>query len=123
MEEKLNPHSRNRRNVINIGTSLMVVVLMGLSFAVIAALAISSAKNNLNLSQTQARHTTEYYEACSNAYKLLDENGWQDGQFTVEINDSQNLVVEVERMEIVSMTVENIDQWNGNESLPVHIAD
>ena len=65
MEEQ----KRQNRSIINIGTSLMVVILIGLSFAVIAALTISSSHNNYSLSVKQLEHTNEYYAAKMNIDK------------------------------------------------------
>lgn len=123
MEEKLNPNSKNKRNIINIGTSLMVVVLMGLSFAVIAALTISSAKNNLDLSQKQADHTRDYYEACTEAFETIDETGWVDQEFTIQMTESQVLSVAVSDGSITKWRVENPSDWSTDDSLPVHIED
>lgn len=123
MNRNLNPNSTKRRNVLNMGTSLMVVVLMGMAFAVIAALSMSSAKNNINLSERQKQHTDEYYQACSKAYEIIDENSWKDQKFTVEINENQNLAVEIADGEIVSFVVENTSSWESDDSLPVFIGD
>ncbi len=114
MKEK----SKNR-SIINIGTSLMVVILIGLSFAVIAALAISSSQNNYNLSKKLADHTTEYYEASNRAYEIIAENNWEDQDFTVDIDENQVLSVRVENGEIVCFKVENTGDWEADSSQPV----
>lgn len=116
-------NEKNRKSIVNIGTSLMVVILIGMSFAVIAALAISSAKNNYDLSSMQAEHTKEYYEASNKAYEAIDSDCWKDNRYEIAINDSQNLVVEIKNQTIIEWKVENTSDWDGEESLPVHISD
>ena len=112
-----------RKSIINIGTSLMVVILIGLSFAVIAALAISSSKNNYDLSENLADHTTKYYEASNTAYEMIDADGWADNEYNIPIDDKQELIVKVKDHVITSWKVENTVDWEGDESLPVHISD
>ncbi len=97
----------------------MIVVLMGLSFAVIAALAISSSKNNYDLSQKMARHTTEYYEACNNANWIIHTAGFKDMDFTVDINESQELHVTVQDQEITAWEIVNNAAWDGNTDITV----
>jgi hypothetical protein len=67
---------RENRTIINIGTSLMVVILIGMAFAVIAALAISSSHNNYNLSMKLLNHTDEYYNASNQAYEIIADSDW-----------------------------------------------
>lgn len=109
--------SKNNRTVINIGTSLMVVILIGLSFAVIAALAISSSQNSYNLSEKLAEHTTEYYDACNLAYRQIASSGFADQAFEEEINEDQVLKVEVKNKEITSWKVENVGDWETDDTL------
>lgn len=120
MEETKN---RNNRSIVNIGTSLMVVILIGLSFAVIAALAISSSKNNYDLSENLANHTTEYYAASNAVYEQIAADDWAEKVYDVAINDSQDLHVEVTHGEIVVWKVVNSGTWEADDSLPVHIED
>lgn len=110
---------REQRSIINIGTSLMVVILIGLSFAVIAALTISSSHNNYNLSKKLADHTTEYYEASNQAYEKIAETDWADQEFQIDINDTQVLSVKVSGGQISKWQVENVSSWEADSTQPV----
>lgn len=110
---------QERHQVINIGTSSMIVILMGLSFGVIAALAVSSAKNNYNLSEAYASHTTEFYEASNKAYEHLANTNYADEEFTVPLNDKQILEVEVDQGQIVTWRLKNVSNWDSDSTLPV----
>ena len=114
---------REQRTIINIGTSLMVVILIGLAFAVIAALAISSSYNNYNLSIKLRDHTDDYYKASNLAYERIAENNWENQQFTVDINDNQVLNVKVDNGEIVCFKVENVSDWEADSTQPVITID
>lgn len=114
---------REQRTIINIGTSLMVVILIGLAFAVIAALAISSSYNNYNLSIKLRDHTDDYYNASNLAYERIAENNWENQQFTVDINDNQVLNVKVDNGEIVCFKVENVSDWEADSTQPVITID
>jgi cytochrome c oxidase assembly protein Cox11 len=115
MEQK----KRENRTIINIGTSLMVVILIGMAFAVIAALAISSSHNNYNLSQKQKTHTDEYYAASNAAYEKIAATDWADQEFKIDINDNQILKVKVSNKEITSWQVENVSDWEADSTQPV----
>lgn len=127
---------KSKTLVMNIGTSSMLVILTGLCFAVLAALAISSARNDYRLSQELAEHTTEYYEASDRAQELLaepdklqqlyqsrDESGCAG--FTVSVNERQELAVELcfedgaKMYRITKWKIENTGSWEGDASLPV----
>ena len=112
-------NKRESRTIINIGTSLMVVILIGLAFAVIAALAISSSYNNYNLSQKLKNHTDEYYKAANTAQEKIAAADWADQEFTVDINEDQILKVKVEKGEIVQFNVENSSNWEAESSQPL----
>ena len=114
---------RENRSIINIGTSLMVVILIGMAFAVIAALAISSSHNNYNLSQKLMNHTDEYYQASNEAYERIAAADWADQEFTIEINDNQVLNVKVLSGEIASWRVENVSGWVADSTQPVITID
>ncbi len=101
----------------------MVVILIGLAFAVIAALAISSSYNNYNLSIKLRDHTDDYYKASNLAYERIAENNWENQQFTVDINDNQVLNVKVENGEIVCFKVENVSDWEADSTQPVITID
>lgn len=115
MEQK----KKENRSIINIGTSLMVVILIGMAFAVIAALAISSSHNNYNLSQKLKGHTDEYYQASNLAYEKIAESDWADQEFTIDINENQVLNVKVVSKEIACWKVENVSSWEADSTQPV----
>ncbi|WP_028242840.1 hypothetical protein [Pseudobutyrivibrio ruminis] len=112
-------NKRESRTIINIGTSLMVVILIGLAFAVIAALTISSSYNNYNLSQKLKNHTAEYYAAANKAQEKIAASDWADQEFTVDINEDQVLQVKVDKGEIVKFNVENSSDWEADSSQPL----
>lgn len=116
-------NKRETRAIVNIGTSLMVVILIGLSFAVIAALTISSSHNNYRLSEKLAEHTSEYYAASNQAYEKIAESDWENQEFTIDINDNQVLSVAVENGEITSWKVENVSSWEADSTQPVITLD
>ena len=115
----MEPKKRENRTIINIGTSLMVVIMIGMAFAVIAALAISSSHNNYNLSMKLKIHTDEYYAASNAAYEKIAENDWKDQEFTVDINDNQVLNVKVAGGEITCWQVTNTSGWEADSTQPV----
>lgn len=110
---------KENRSIINIGTSLMVVILIGMAFAVIAALAISSSHNNYNLSQKLKDHTDEYYTASNLAYEKIAASDWADQEFTIDINENQVLNVKVVSQEITCWQVENVSNWEADSTQPV----
>ncbi|MCR4567626.1 MAG: hypothetical protein K5769_06220 [Pseudobutyrivibrio sp.] len=110
---------RENRSIINIGTSLMVVILIGLAFAVIAALAVSSSHNNYNLSKKLADHNSKYYEASNKAQETIASSNWADQEFTVEIDDNQILKVKVQDGDIATWEVENNSSWDADNTQPV----
>ena len=114
---------KENRSIINIGTSLMVVILIGMAFAVIAALAISSSHNNYNLSQKLKSHTDEYYAASNQAYEKIAANNWGDQEFSIEINENQVLNVKVLAGEITRFRVENVSSWDADSTQPVITID
>ncbi len=115
MEEK----KRENRTIINIGTSLMVVILIGMAFAVIAALAISSSHNNYNMSMKQKNHTDEYYAASNAAYEKIAAANWEDQEFSVDINENQVLNVKVVSGEITCWQVSNEAGWEAESTQPI----
>lgn len=118
--------------VMNIGTASMIVILIGLSFAVLAALAISSARNDYRLTCELAEHTSAYYAASNEAQrklaqtKELYEQRDADGRtsFSVDVNGDQELCVSVvfgedeSEYEIEQWQVINSSEWSGDDSLP-----
>lgn len=115
--------SNNKKTIVNIGTSLMVVILIGLSFAVIAALSVSSAKNSYDLAKKQADHTTDYYEAYNAIARQRIASGDPDTSYNQPMNDSQTLHVEVSGGYIYSIKVVNNESFEGEDSLMIHIEE
>ena len=115
MEQK----KKENRTIINIGTSLMVVILIGMAFAVIAALAISSSHNNYSLSEKLKNHTDEYYAASNEAYEKIAASDWANQEFTVDINENQVLNVKVAGKEITCWQVENVSSWEADSTQPI----
>jgi hypothetical protein len=118
--------------VMNIGTSSMIVILIGLSFAVLAALAISQAKNDDQLSNDLAEHTKAYYQAVSVAeqklgdidtvYEVRDENN--RFSFAVAISEGLELDVTIhfadsaQNYDIEQWQVVNTSDWEGSDAMP-----
>lgn len=125
--------NRKRVTVANIGMSSMFVILFGLCFAVLAALAIATAQHDYELSRRLAEHTTDYYAAYNQAQELLldtealyqqtDEDGY--ASFSVPVQEGQELSVEIcfdetgSEYVITKWQVVNTGEWNGDASLPV----
>ena len=116
----MNNTKQEKKSIMNIGTSLMIVILIGLSFIVIAALAISSAKNNYDLTEKYDMHTKAYYDASNEAYKKIAKDNWADNTYQIEIDDKQVLNVEVADHQIKTWQVTNSATWEMDDSLPVH---
>lgn len=125
--------SRKRVAVANIGMSSMFVILFGLCFAVLVALAIATAQHDYELSKQLAEHTTDYYMAYNQAqerlldvealYQQADEGGIVS--FVVPVQEGLELSVELcfdetgSEYTITKWQVVNIGEWNGDASLPV----
>lgn len=113
--------------VVNIGTASLFVMLVGLVFAVLSALAVSSAKNDMKLSEQLAAHTTQYYEASNKATEMLLEPDKyiKDDiiSFKVSMNEKQSLVVEAklvgDEVTVTKWQVENTGAWDNDDNLPV----
>lgn len=124
---------KKHATVINIGTASMIVILIGLNFAVLAALAVASAQNDYRLSKELAEHTAAYYSASNQASeRLLDMEGLFEARnsegvttFSVPVSERQSLEVDLvfgesrEEYEITRWQVVNSTDWEGDASLPV----
>ncbi|MCF0130975.1 MAG: hypothetical protein HUJ71_04570 [Pseudobutyrivibrio sp.] len=106
-----------KRTVVNLGMSLMIVILVGLSLAVIAALSLSSAKSNFNMSENLKNHTSDYYEASNMAQERIAADSFKDESFEIAMSESQVLSVEVKDGCIVKYQVENISTWESDNFL------
>ena len=101
---------------MNIGSSSMLLIFIGLCLVSFAALSIVSANADKRLSQKIADRTTAYYEACNDAEKSLagidqvlreQYNSSADREayfqavghskaYAIPISDTQTLYVEIE---------------------------
>ncbi|MCF0185199.1 MAG: hypothetical protein HUJ98_01765 [Bacteroidaceae bacterium] len=108
-----------KHTVVNMGISLMVVILVGLSLAVVAALSISSARNNYNMTNNLMKHTTEYYNASNEANKIIAQSNFADQDFEVPMGEGQILSVSVKGGEIVRFQVQNVSTWENDNFLPL----
>lgn len=106
---------KQRQGVVNIGVSSIVVILIGLCFSVLAALAISSARNDFSQSQDLADHTTEYYTAYNEAVEQATA-GKLDGASDIVMNDHQSLHVVYDKntKAFKEMTVVTTDTWEND---------
>jgi hypothetical protein len=124
--------SKKQGFVMNIGTSSMIVILIGLSFAVLAALAISQAKNDYKLSVELADHTKAYYDAVAEAERNLSDietvyagrDADDRTSFAVDISDGLELDVTVhftdgsKDYEIEQWQVVTTSDWEADDTLP-----
>ncbi len=127
---------REQGSVVNIGTTSMIVIFIGLCFSVLAALAISSASNDYKVAQALADHVSSYYVASNEATELLADSDQlaalyasadEDGTagFTVTISDSQVLNVSLTfdgsaaDYTITQWQVKNVSTWIADDTLPV----
>ncbi len=124
---------KGRMTVTNIGTSSMFVILFGMCFTVLAALAIVVANHDYQMNEALAEHTTAYYNACNLAeerlldkeelYQAVDADGY--AAFSIPVWEGQELAVEIrfagsaDDYAITKWQVVNTDDWNGDAALPV----
>lgn len=106
---------QQRPGVVNIGISSIVVILIGLCFSVLAALAISSARNDFSQSQDLAQHTTEYYTAYNEAMEKAATGELKD-TCDIVMNDHQSLHVVYDNKTdtFKEMTVITTDTWEND---------
>ena len=106
---------KQRQGVVNIGISSIVVILIGLCFSVLAALAISSARNGYSQSKDLATHTTEYYTAYNEAVRMA-KDGTIKNETEITMNDHQALHVVYDKKNkcFEEMTVVTTDTWEND---------
>lgn len=129
-----------------LGLSSLMVVFLVLSLVIFAALSLSTAKNDYNLTLQLAEHRTEYYEAVSLAEQIMAQADslHQAGEpmpaqllgisldavgslvrYRVPIGDSQELRTEVELGETLTVKrfqVCTIDPWDAEQTLNLLVA-
>lgn len=123
----MNKRIKQHMPVFNVGTASMIVILTGLCFAILSALALSSARNDYRLSEKQAEHTKEYYEANNSAVETLAKadhtDAAQEFKFSVPAGDSQSLNVEAiwedGKYTINKWQIINTSSWDVDNTLPV----
>lgn len=124
MRRKTGKNEQKKTQTVNIGLSSMIVILIGLSFMVMAALSVSHAQNDLSLTRRMAEHNTAYYQAVNKAYEKISEQGTGKVAFEVPVEEGQVLKVEGEvasdgKFEASVFTVVNRDVMELEESIPV----
>ena len=113
------PNEKKEISVVNLGTSSMVVILVGLCFAVLTALTVSSARNDYVLSKKLADHTFSYYQAVGNAQKEVAQSGYCNSNLAVQVDENLWLCVDVLDGEIVNFFEVNDGEWNADNRLPL----
>ena len=110
-----------------IGTSLLLVVLMALCLLVFSALSLSSAMRDYEYSSKLAVKTKEYYEANSKANQelknLIDTNVQGTHSFEIPMNDTRSLsvslVIEDDSYHIIKWKEVSSETWENDDKLPV----
>ncbi len=116
---KKDTHEKKNISVVNIGTSSMVVILVGLCFTVLTALTVSSARNDYVLSKRLADHTFNYYQALGNVQAKIAADHILDDNLAVQIEDELWLCVDVEDGKIVNCFEINNSDWEADNRLPL----
>lgn len=120
-------HKRSLYPGFQIGSSLLLVVLMALCLLVFSALSLSSATRDYEYSKKLAVKTKEYYEANSKANQelknLIDNNVQGTHSFEIPMNDTRSLsvslVIEDDSYHIIKWKEVSSETWENNDKLPV----
>ncbi len=120
-------HKRSLYPGFQIGTSLLLVVLMALCLLVFSALSLSSAIRDYEYSKKLAVKTKEYYEANSKANQelknLIDNNVQGIHSFEIPMNDTRSLsvslVIEDDSYQILKWKEVSSETWENDDKLPV----
>lgn len=101
----MNKPKQKSTPVVNIGSSSLLVIFLILSLVIFAVLTLTSATSDYRFSERMATRNTEYYKAVAEAEKTWDDldTAASEGammseetvNYTVPINDSQELSVEL----------------------------
>lgn len=118
--------------ILKIGIPSMIVIFIGLCFALMAAFAVSVAKSDYQLSQDLAQHVEEYYCAVNQAeqrltdskrlYEERDRNN--QSLIAIKMNEEQTLTILLQfqpnclESQILRYQVVNEKAWEGDSSLP-----
>lgn len=126
--------------IVNIGTSSLLIIFVILCLVVFAALALSSAKSDLQFSEDLAQRKTAYYEASYRAEEIAGEIdsllaqgkspeecsaevkvSGSSAEYEVIIDDSRKLVVSLRitgrTFEIQKWQTVALKEWEGNDTL------
>lgn len=123
---------KHTRGMLKLGIPSMIVIFTGLNFALMAALAVSIAKSDYQLSLDLAKHTSEYYGAVNKAeQKMSDiESLYEDRdvnnqkRIAIKMNEEQTLTILLQfqpnsmKHTILEYQVVNEQEWEGDTSLP-----
>ena len=120
-------HKRSLYPGFQIGSSLLLVVLMALCLLVFSALSLSSATRDYEYSKKLAVKTKEYYEANSKANQelknLIDNNVQGTHSFEIPMNDTRSLsvslVIEDDSYHIIKWKEVSSETWENDDKLPV----
>lgn len=120
-------HKRSLYPGFQIGSSLLLVVLMALCLLVFSALSLSSAIRDYEYSSKIAVKTKEYYEANSKANqelkKLMDTKAQGTHAFEIPLNDTRSLSVSVtiddDSYQILKWKEVSSETWENDDKLPV----
>ncbi|MCQ2522600.1 MAG: hypothetical protein MJ105_09525 [Lachnospiraceae bacterium] len=85
--------NKEKQHTVNIGLSSMIVILIGLFFMVMAALAVSHAQNDYQLSRRMAEHNTKYYAASNQAMEKIAAAEPGEISFAIPVEQGQVLQV------------------------------
>ena len=83
-----------------IGISSLLVVFIILCLVTFACLSLSTARSDYDFAKKNADHKTAYFNACSEAEKLISDSTSgksDDTSWTVPIDDKSALKVEIEK--------------------------
>lgn len=119
---------RGKNNTgLNTGSSSILVIFIVLCLTTLAVLSMVSASSDYKLSRKIADRTTDYYNAVNKAEEKLaatDFNASKGSEieYTVPVNDSQQLHVIVDVDDSASYTikewkVENTNAWQADDTL------
>lgn len=115
--------SNEKKNisVVNIGTSSMVVILVGLCFTVLTALTVSSARNDYVLSKKLAEHNFNYYQALGKVQAQIAADNIEKDNLAVSIDGDLWLCVDVENGRIINCYEINNREWEADNRRPLFV--
>lgn len=128
--------------VVNIGIVPVFTIFVILCMVTFAVLSYMSADKDYKFSTQVADHTAAYYEAVSEANQQIEvynqglSNAWEQGnyenidkiyKFSVPVSDTQELIVELERLDLGELNIDsdntNLEESNADLDLSASIND